>query len=399
VIEFSHQLANQDQVLSSRPSFPMATADIFSKMADLSNGGAMGELVEVETISVQDPNIEVVETTGEEPQPQTVPLNDAVQLLYNPDDHPEGTYVAQTNEALQTDSFTSSDILTTPVAEREVVVSHLAPLADHEEGIELGLASSASDPASRKRRHDDGIDMLLWRKPPKAPRKGRKSSNRKSEPHRTILFDSSAARTDGTDIYQQTHESKQLSDDGPDYSEYLRGKKLPPEGLPGLDLSDPKQLAEFTKVKARRMGDSDAPRTIPCPHKGCTKMFRDNSAMRKHLHTHGPRVHVCAECGKAFVESSKLKRHQLVHTGEKPFVCTFEGCGKRFSLDFNLRTHVRIHTGDRPYVCPFDNCSKRFAQSTNLKSHILTHAKAKKRHDSASGSMSADDTMQLPSLP
>lgn len=53
--------------------------------------------------------------------------------------------------------------------------------------------------------------------------------------------------------------------------------------------------------------------------KGCTKMFRDNSAMRKHLHTHGPRVHVCAECGKAFVESSKLKRHQLVHTGEKPF--------------------------------------------------------------------------------
>lgn len=55
-----------------------------------------------------------------------------------------------------------------------------------------------------------------------------------------------------------------------------------------------------------------------CP-KGCTKMFRDNSAMRKHLHTHGPRVHVCAECGKAFVESSKLKRHQLVHTGEKPF--------------------------------------------------------------------------------
>lgn len=130
------------------------------------------------------------------------------------------------------------------------------------------------------------------------------------------------------------------------------------------------------KPKKPKKTPASHEKNIACPHKGCNKMFKDNSAMRKHLHTHGPRVHVCAECGKAFVESSKLKRHQLVHTGEKPFQCTFEGCGKRFSLDFNLRTHVRIHTGDRPYVCPFDSCNKRFAQSTNLKSHILTHAKS-----------------------
>ena len=39
-------------------------------------------------------------------------------------------------------------------------------------------------------------------------------------------------------------------------------------------------------------------------------MFRDNSAMRKHLHTHGPRVHVCAECGK--VEVSFMNNYFLL---------------------------------------------------------------------------------------
>ncbi|XP_018021316.1 transcriptional repressor protein YY1 [Hyalella azteca] len=182
----------------------------------------------------------------------------------------------------------------------------------------------------------------------------------------------------------------------PDYAEYMAGssRKLGAGGVPDVDLSDPKQLAEFAKIKPKKSPIADVARTIACPHKGCSKMFRDNSAMRKHLHTHGPRVHVCAECGKAFVESSKLKRHQLVHTGEKPFQCTFEGCGKRFSLDFNLRTHVRIHTGDRPYVCPFDGCNKKFAQSTNLKSHILTHAKAKNNMRANNNNSGADTTPQ-----
>ena len=56
-----------------------------------------------------------------------------------------------------------------------------------------------------------------------------------------------------------------------------------------------------------QMANEEA-KSVPCPHKDCNKLFRDNAAMRKHLNTHGPRVHVCNECGEGFVESSKLKR-------------------------------------------------------------------------------------------
>ena len=49
--------------------------------------------------------------------------------------------------------------------------------------------------------------------------------------------------------------------------------------------------------------------------------------------------HTFKGCKKKFIDNSKLRRHMLVHTGEKAYECEY--CGKFFALDYNLRTHVR----------------------------------------------------------
>lgn len=66
-----------------------------------------------------------------------------------------------------------------------------------------------------------------------------------------------------------------------------------------------------------------------------------------------------------------MKRHLLVHSGEKQFVCSI--CDKTFSLGFNLRTHQRIHNGDKPYSCDYPGCFKKFSQSSNLAAHKKIH--------------------------
>lgn len=53
----------------------------------------------------------------------------------------------------------------------------------------------------------------------------------------------------------------------PDYTEYMTGKKIPADGIPGLDLSDPKQLAEFARPglkspRVRRPNQDNTDRTI-----------------------------------------------------------------------------------------------------------------------------------------
>ena len=109
---------------------------------------------------------------------------------------------------------------------------------------------------------------------------------------------------------------------------------------------------------------------LPLSHRLSKASSKDcNTNLKTHMMIHKPVPYSCMVCNKGFVQRSDLKKHTLVHTGDKPYSCTV--CGKCFNLNGNLKQHMMVHTEKKPFSCTV--CVKTFAFNRQLKAHMLIH--------------------------
>lgn len=66
-----------------------------------------------------------------------------------------------------------------------------------------------------------------------------------------------------------------------------------------------------------------------------------------------------------FTMKSDLFAHELIHTGQHPFICLT--CNKGFIQKSILRAHELLHTGERSFIC--QTCNEGFHRKYLLYQH------------------------------
>ncbi|CAG9326107.1 unnamed protein product [Blepharisma stoltei] len=83
-------------------------------------------------------------------------------------------------------------------------------------------------------------------------------------------------------------------------------------------------------------------------------------------------------CDKSYCSLNNLRRHyEGAHIGIKRFRCSI--CKKYLSSKQSLIEHMFMHTGQKPFVCSFPNCGISFRQGSQLSLHRKMHEEVIKR--------------------
>ncbi|XP_023173597.2 zinc finger protein 771 isoform X2 [Drosophila hydei] len=83
--------------------------------------------------------------------------------------------------------------------------------------------------------------------------------------------------------------------------------------------------------------------------KQLTKSATRKRSPRPYIKRRGRHFYQCQACGKKVQSNYNLRRHMMIHTGERPFPCDL--CERRFREFSDLKKHRRRHINDPRYIC------------------------------------------------
>uniref|UniRef100_A0A673FPX0 Kruppel-like factor 13 n=1 Tax=Sinocyclocheilus rhinocerous TaxID=307959 RepID=A0A673FPX0_9TELE len=166
--------------------------------------------------------------------------------------------------------------------------------------------------------------------------------------------------------------------------------------LADFNQQTPTNFAEQAKIKeestpptatqTRDDGNSATPTTIT----GDSALKQRSKRFRGRIEQEPPqKKHKCVLKKKTIYN---MCAHVLMHTGERPFPCTWPDCIKKFARSDELARHYRTHTGEKKFGCPL--CDKRFMRSDHLMKHARRHsdfqpAMLKRQHGGGNATVSS----------
>ncbi|XP_077990896.1 zinc finger protein PLAG1-like [Glandiceps talaboti] len=117
------------------------------------------------------------------------------------------------------------------------------------------------------------------------------------------------------------------------------------------------------------------PNKISFNCKECGKVYNTKPGFRKHIALHAAAAGdlTCKICNKDFESTDILLEHIKVHSGksngvkEKKHKC--EHCERRFYTRKDVRRHLVVHTGRKDFLCQV--CGQRFGR----KDHLVRHSR------------------------
>ena len=117
-----------------------------------------------------------------------------------------------------------------------------------------------------------------------------------------------------------------------------------------------------------------------CDFEGCGKSFKRERTLHKHqlvFHEGRRERYLCGQCGQVLSSQSGFRTHVANHVG-KDYIkrnVKCQVCDKLFRCHSDMKTHMVVHSKERPFVCSWPDCDQSFSQKASLKDHINVHEK------------------------